>query len=55
MHEPVEVWVDVFQDIGGVLIPAGQEMQVRCGCQQSLALMFGHENAAGAAESRTEA
>lgn len=42
-HSPVEVWVDVVENIGGVLIPAGQELQVRCGCTDSLANDWEHE------------
>lgn len=42
-HYRVAVWVETYEDVGGVRIPTGGEWQNRCGCTQSLEHDFGHE------------
>lgn len=35
-HYPVERWVDVFEDVGGIPVVMGVEHQIRCGCTDAL-------------------
>lgn len=42
MHTPVEVDVEVFEDVGGILVGPTHERQIRCGCETHLGFDWGH-------------
>ncbi|MGN8027321.1 hypothetical protein [Microbacterium sp. 22242] len=46
-HEPWPVVVEIIEDVGGVPVLVGAEVQLRCSCRDDLLLDYGHEAAAG--------
>ena len=42
-HEPWPVVVDIVEEVGGVLVIVGSEVQLRCGCRDDLLYDYGHE------------
>lgn len=44
-HEPWPVKVEVFEDVGGVMVLEDTEVQIRCSCRFDLFYDYGHEGA----------